>query len=46
VATTPSDGTQAVLIPSAWVSATAKIRVTWLKNSSVVDESDQPFVIR
>ena len=46
VATTPSDGTQMIRIQSAWITATAKVRVTWLKNPSVADESDQAFVVR
>jgi hypothetical protein len=45
-ATTTADGVHVVLIQSAWITATAKVRVTWLKNSSIVDESDQAFVVR
>ena len=46
VATTPSDGAYGVLVPSAWVSATAKVRISWLKNANVVDASDQAFIVR
>ena len=46
VATTPSDGAQSVLVQSGWVSPTAKVRISWLKDASVIDASDQAFVVR
>jgi len=46
VLTTPSDGAQSVLVPSSWVSPTAKVRIYWLTDVSVVDASDQAFVVR
>jgi uncharacterized repeat protein (TIGR03803 family) len=46
LASTPSDGSQNVAVVSSWVSSTAKVRITWLKNSTVQDVSDQSFQIR
>jgi uncharacterized repeat protein (TIGR03803 family) len=46
VLSTPSDGAQSVLVPSSWVSPTAKVRIYWLKDVSIVDASDQAFIIQ
>jgi hypothetical protein len=46
LASTPSDGNQKVTVLSSWVTATAKVRITWLANPSVVDVSDAVFVVQ
>jgi uncharacterized repeat protein (TIGR03803 family) len=45
LASTPSDGTRAVTVSSAWNTTTAKIRVTWLKDAGVQDASNANFTI-
>jgi len=45
LASTPSDGTQSIVVPAGWGTPTAKIRITWLKNSGVTDDSSQSFPI-
>jgi uncharacterized repeat protein (TIGR03803 family) len=45
-AETPSDGAAAVTVDRTWVSAKAKIRITWVKNGAVRDQSDSVFVIK
>ena len=43
---TPSDGSQAVVVQAPWISPTAKIRVTWVKAASVADVSNATFVVQ
>ncbi|MBI1740442.1 MAG: SBBP repeat-containing protein [Candidatus Koribacter versatilis] len=45
-ASTPSDGTQTVTVLAGWVTQTARVRITWLKNGAVMDFSDQAFPIQ
>jgi hypothetical protein len=45
-ATTPADGTQGFAVSTAWVTTTARVRITWLRNGAVVDASDANFAIR
>jgi hypothetical protein len=42
---TKADGRHKVSVPSSWLSSTAKVRITWLKNASVTDSSDTTFAI-
>jgi hypothetical protein len=44
VASTPSDGTQAVVLPAV-NSAAARLRIIWLDNPAVRDVSDGNFII-
>jgi sugar lactone lactonase YvrE len=45
LATTPSDGSQSVVVQAAWVSPTAKVRLTWVK-SAVLDTSNASFTVQ
>jgi hypothetical protein len=42
---TKADGRHKVSVPSSWLSSTAKVRITWLKNASVTDTSNSNFRI-
>ena len=44
--TTPADGTQGFAVSTAWITTTARVRITWLRNAAVTDASDANFVIR
>jgi IPT/TIG domain/Beta-propeller repeat/PKD domain len=44
LSSTPSDGTQSVVV-GPWTTAVARVRITWLKSSSVVDVSNANFSI-
>ncbi len=44
--TTPSDGTQAVVVQAAWATQMGRLRITWLENSLVTDISNQDFRIQ
>jgi subtilisin family serine protease len=46
VASTGSDGTHSAVVSSAWITPTAKVRVTWLKGATVTDASDAVFKIQ
>jgi hypothetical protein len=46
LASTVSDGTQAVTVNAAWLTPTARVRVTWVKNAAVSDVSDASFLIQ
>lgn len=43
---TPSDGAQPVVVQAGWVTANARIRITWLKDAAVTAVSYQAFVIQ
>jgi hypothetical protein len=43
---TPSDGAQTVTVGASWVTPVGRLRVTWLKSTSVSDASDTSFVIQ
>lgn len=43
---TPSDGSQAVNVQSAWATTLGRIRVAWLESPAAGDASDAAFVIR
>jgi hypothetical protein len=43
---TPSDGSQSVTVQSAWATATARVRISWVANATTSDVSDQTFTIR
>jgi hypothetical protein len=43
---TASDGLYTVTPQSTWITNTARVRITWLDNGSVVDTSDYNFVIK
>ena len=45
-ASTPNDGSASVAVLPAWVTATAKVRVTWTANSAVTDSSNAAFTIQ
>jgi hypothetical protein len=45
-ASTPSDGTHTVTVQAGWVTQQARVRITWLKDGTVVDASDQNFPIQ
>ncbi len=45
LASTPSDGAQAVPINSAWNSTQARVRVSWVASAAVADASDASFTI-
>jgi hypothetical protein len=42
---TPNDGNQAVSVQSGWVTSAARVRVSWLRDSSKFDVSNLPFTI-
>jgi hypothetical protein len=46
VPSTPSDGAYSVQVPASWITSSAKVRVTWLDNAAIKDESDQTFVVK
>jgi hypothetical protein len=46
LASTASDGSQSVMVSSGWISPTAKVRVSWLKDTTVTDASDGVFQIQ
>jgi hypothetical protein len=43
---TPSDGTQAVTVQSAWRTTAARVRITWLNNGAVTDATNANFKIQ
>jgi hypothetical protein len=43
---TSNDGKQKVVVQSAWRSSQARIRVSWVTNTSVNDASDTSFTIQ
>jgi uncharacterized repeat protein (TIGR03803 family) len=46
LSSTPSDGSQSVPVQTSWLTTNAKVRITWLKDATVKDQSDEPFLIR
>jgi hypothetical protein len=46
VGNTPADGAQAVTINNAWITPTARIRISWIKDPTLSDTSDGGFDIR
>jgi hypothetical protein len=46
IGSTPSDAGHAVVPIAAWVTATARIRLTWIKNAAVADVSNAAFRIQ
>jgi hypothetical protein len=46
LASTPSDGTQAVTVNQAWVTSLARVRIAWVKQPAVSDASNANFVIQ
>jgi hypothetical protein len=46
VASTASDGGQSAVVPSAWATTAARIRITWLKSPSLTDASNGSFIIQ
>jgi hypothetical protein len=46
LASTPSDGTQSVVVQSSWITSQARVRVTWSKDGTVSDVSDGTFTIQ
>lgn len=46
LASTPSDGSQTVTPQSSWATSTARVKITWLKDAAVFDESDTNFLIK
>jgi hypothetical protein len=46
LASTPSDGSQSVLVQAAWASPTAKFRITWIKSAGVQDTSNASFRVQ
>ena len=46
LAATPSDGKQAITVQSGWITAAARVRITWVKSAVVSDSSDESFAIR
>jgi subtilisin-like proprotein convertase family protein len=45
-ASTVSDGMVQFVVNAAWVTASAKVRVTWTQDAGVVDVSDSTFAIQ
>lgn len=45
-ASTPSDGIQAAVAQSTWVTAQGRIRITWIGSPVVSDASNGSFVVR
>lgn len=43
---TKCDGQQAFTVSSSWLTTAAKVRITWLKDSRIVDVSDALFLIK
>jgi hypothetical protein len=37
---------QAVTVQAAWATATARVRIAWVKNAAVSDTSDQNFAVQ
>ena len=46
LAATPSDGTQAVVVSSAWATTQGRLRISWVKSPAVSDGSNAAFVVR
>jgi uncharacterized repeat protein (TIGR03803 family) len=46
LANTSSDGKQAVIVQSGWVSPTVRVKVTWTENADVADASDANLAIQ
>jgi hypothetical protein len=45
-ASTPSDGSQSVTVQPGWVTAAARVRITWTDNGAVTDVSNSSFPIQ
>jgi hypothetical protein len=45
-ANTPADGTHTVNVQAAWVTPTARVRVSWAENSALSGVSSQSFLIQ
>ncbi|MGH9386566.1 MAG: DUF4832 domain-containing protein [Vicinamibacterales bacterium] len=43
---TPSDGVQTFTVSSTWVTSTARVRISWLKNPARFDVSDASFKVQ
>jgi len=45
-AKTPSDGEHTVSVDPNWITTKARVRISWVKNSTVRDASDVNFVVK
>jgi hypothetical protein len=43
---TPCDGTQARTVSSAWATSQGRVKITWIKDGTINDASDQDFPIQ
>lgn len=46
LASTPSDGSQSVIVPSSWITDVGRVRITWNGNPALLDASNASFMIR
>jgi len=46
LSSTPSDGTQAVIPPSGWITNAGRMRITWLGPGVAADTSNSNFIIQ
>lgn len=46
LATTPSDGSQNLVVNGAWTSGAASVQINGLKNGAVTDQSNAAFRVQ